>query len=87
MKLRMDVQKVIELKIGMKKLTIDQNKVLAEFCTNFAVAWLAVGMIPSILLGKDLAESKNILAASILWSGALLVFAIYLVRRKKRRGK
>ena len=58
----------------MKQLTVDQRKVLAEFFANFAVAWLATGIIGPVITKRNLSET-----------GFSLISAVLLV--KKEAGK
>lgn len=69
----------------MFKFSRDQKFLFAEFCGNFAVAWLAAGLIAPLFIGI---ESRNlfrlILASSFSWSGVLLIFMLYLVRGENK---
>lgn len=67
----------------MKKLSVGQAKVLAEFCGNFAVAWLATGVIVPFYLHKSFLE----FVGSAVWGGLfaviLLICALILAKRIK----
>lgn len=59
------------------KLSINQRKALAEFYGNFAVAWLATGVVAPYVSGQ-----VNIIAIpsavfSIIWAIFLLGFMLY----------
>jgi hypothetical protein len=65
----------------MDRLTLDQRKVLAEFCANFAVAWLAAGLVAPLVVGKTLAEiSKQGFLMSLGWGMFFVGSAAYLVK-------
>ena len=64
----------------MKGLVRDQRKVLAEFCSNFSVAWLAAGVIAPYVSGQALNRVGQSVAISVSWSSFSLIIAIYLTR-------
>ena len=66
-----------------KGLSFDQRKVLAEFCANFAVAWLAAGVITPYVAEKGLSEVIKPVGMSVFWAGFSLVFMLFLVKEKK----
>jgi len=58
----------------MKRLSSDQRRLLAEFCTNLGVAWLAAGIIvPLATRGVFLEVVKPGLIA-VAWTGFLIIF-------------
>jgi hypothetical protein len=67
------------------RLSKDQKYLLAEFCNNFAVAWLAAGVIVPSLTAKTLSEFSVPALQSAYWATILLFFMLYLTREKKGR--
>lgn len=65
------------------KLGLDQRKVLAEFCGNFAVAWLAAGVIGPIFTFTSAEAFIPNLVASLTWSAVLLTVMLSLTEKKK----
>lgn len=70
--------------VKMKKLSWDQRRALAEFCANFAVAWLAAGVIGPLVAGWNLSAMLRPATMSTLWAGVLLIIMLYLTRRSKK---
>lgn len=68
----------------MRKFTLDQRRSLAEFCGNFAVAWLAAGLIPSFVFGKVTYEIIKPVATSFVAAGGLLTIMLSLLKGGKR---
>lgn len=69
----------------MFKFSKDQKFLFAEFCGNFAVAWLAAGLIAPLFIGIENNDLfKLILTASLSWSGFLLIFMLYLGRGENK---
>jgi len=66
----------------MRKLSLDQRRSLAEFCGNFAVAWLTAGVIPSFILGKITLEVLKPMVTSIFTAGGLLTVMLSLLKSK-----
>lgn len=67
----------------MKQLNLDQRKALSEFCTNFAVAWLATGIIGPMLTRQFFNDIKYALPISLVWGIISLYSAVYLLKDKK----
>jgi len=67
----------------VKRLSLDQRRVLAEFCANFAVAWLAAGVVGPYVAGKSLLEVSKPAIFSVIWAGVLLIVMLYLTRGEK----
>jgi len=69
--------------ITRKRLSFKQKEKLAEFFTNFAVAWLATGLISPYVAGKSLAEGVKPAIMSLFWTWFSLTAMLYLVKEKK----
>lgn len=69
--------------MALGKLNLDQKKVLAEFCGNFAVAWLAAGVIGPVLTFTPAETLIPNLVASLVWSSILLAIMLSLTGRIK----
>jgi len=67
----------------MKRLSIGQQKTLAEFFTNTAVGWFSAGIIAPLFVGKHLNEFVLLGAWSIFLSSLFLVTAIILTKGVK----
>lgn len=68
------------MKLG--KLDINQRKALAEVCGNFAVAWLAAGVISPTFTFTPVETLVPNLIASLVWSTVLLTMMLSLTKRK-----
>lgn len=62
------------------KLSKSQKQVLAEFFGNFAVAWLAVGLIGPFFQEKSVSEAIKSGVISIAWSGLLIWGMLFLTK-------
>jgi len=71
----------------VRKLSLDQRRVLAEFCANFAVAWLAAGVIAPYVAGISFLEVIKPVAMSVFWAGFLVTLMLFLVKGGKGRRK
>ncbi|MGB9706968.1 MAG: hypothetical protein ACPLXP_02785 [Microgenomates group bacterium] len=67
----------------MRKLTVGQSKVLAEFCANFAVAWVTTGVVVPFFLRKGFIEFISSAVWGALFAAVLLIFALMLSRKVK----
>jgi len=67
------------------KLSLNQRKVLAEFCANFAVAWLAGGIIGPYVSGFNPNNIIQIVLTSVLSAGILMMLMLSLVRGDYRK--
>ncbi len=66
----------------METLITDQRKVLAEFCTNFAVVWSAAGIVAPLVAGGGFVEfTKPGPLMSVGWTLFFLGLGTFLVRR------
>lgn len=63
----------------MKKLSKDQRRALAEFSGNFAVAWLATGIIVPFITGGITIEGVKGAVLSLIWTGVLLKIMLSLL--------
>jgi len=68
----------------MERLTINQRKILAEFCANFAVAWLAAGIIGPVVAKREPSEIGFSVAISLIWGGLSLISGVLLVKETKQ---
>lgn len=68
----------------MKNLSEAQRLVLAEFCGNFAVAWLAAGIVGPIIVERTFIIAVKPVIMSIIWASMLLFVMLYLTRRIER---
>lgn len=66
----------------MRKFSRDQRIVTAEFLGNFAVAWLAAGLIVPVLQGDFSQEKLLGITMATSWSLALLIYMVYFVGEK-----
>lgn len=64
----------------MKRLSLDQRRALGEFCGNFAVAWLAAGVVGPYVTGKSFLEVSKSAIFSVIWAGVLLIVMLYLTK-------
>ena len=71
----------------MKKLTKDQRKLLAEFLGNFAVAWLAAGIIAPVMKGGIDTNDFTKIFFSITYSVILIFLMLNLVKPTKSINK
>lgn len=67
-----------------KGLSLKQKEKLADFCANFAVAWLAAGIITPYLAGKEFSQIIKSIGMSLFWAGFSLVFMLSLVKEEKK---
>jgi len=67
----------------MEQLSLNQRKALAEFCANFAVAWLAAGVIAPFVAGEYLLDIFSVIAMSVSWAGVSLAFMLFLTQGGK----
>lgn len=67
----------------MRKLTIGQVRVLAEFCANFAIAWLTTGIVMPFFLRKGIFEFMGSAVWGSLFGAILLIFALFLSKKIK----
>lgn len=68
----------------MKRLSFDQRRSLGEFCGNFAVAWLAAGIIPVFLTDRVTVEVIKQSALSVVLAGILLTVMLFLTKGGKK---
>lgn len=66
------------------KLSAGQKSGLAEFCTNFAVAWLTAGVIAPYISRQNFSEIFQIMIMSITLAGSLLSLMLYLTKEVKK---
>jgi hypothetical protein len=66
-------------------LTKDQRKSLADFCNNFAVAWLAGGLIGPFVTKARFEAAFQQSVASIALAGVLLAIMLYLTKGEKKK--
>lgn len=65
----------------MKKLSLSQRMILAEFISNFALAWLSFGLIGPIFTNiESISRFLMGLTIALLITFVSLLFAIRLVR-------
>ena len=67
----------------MNNLSRDQRKVLAEFFGNFAITWIAAGIIAPYISKQDLFKSPESLIISLVWA----VFSILAMLELTKGGK
>jgi hypothetical protein len=67
------------------RLSLNQRKVLAEFCANFAVAWLAGGIIGPYVSGLNPNNIIQIVLTSVLSAGILMMLMLSLVKGDYRK--
>jgi len=68
----------------MKGFSKDQRRALSEFCANFAVAWLAAGLVAPYAAGKTLEEASRSASMSVIWAGVLVVVMLFLTKGEKK---
>lgn len=66
------------------KLSAGQKSGLAEFCTNFAVAWLTAGIVAQYVSGQNFVDFWKIALLSGLYAGFLLMIMLLLMRGVKK---
>ena len=66
----------------MGALTKDQRKLLGEFCVNFAIAWLSVGLIAPLLSFSYTQLTLVSLSFSVTIGGMFLNLGVLLVKGK-----
>ena len=64
----------------MRKLSNDQRRLLAEFCTNLGVAWLAAGIIVPLATSRVFSEVVKPGLIAVSWTGFLIIFSLYLIK-------
>jgi len=64
----------------VKQLSLDQRRALGEFCGNFAVAWLAAGIIPVFLIDRVTLEVIKQSSLSVILAGTLLTVMLFLTK-------
>jgi len=64
----------------MKKLSNEQRRLLAEFCTNLGVTWLAAGIIVPLATGGVFLEVVKPGLVAVSWTGFLIIFSLYLIK-------
>jgi len=67
------------------KLSLNQRKVLAEFCANFAVAWLAGGIIGPYVSEFNPKNIIQIVLTSVVSAGILMMLMLSLVKGDYRK--
>jgi len=60
-----------------EKLSLNQRKALGEFCANFAVAWLAGGIVGPYISGQITEKAISTAVTSIIWATVLLGIMLY----------
>jgi hypothetical protein len=65
-----------------KGLSQKQKEKLAEFCANFAVAWLAAGLIGPYFAKESLEIVLRSASTAILMAGFLLMLMLSLIKEK-----
>lgn len=65
----------------MRKLSVGQKKVLADFLASSAVAWLTVGIITPII-SNDVSAIETVVLG-IIFAAWFLLVALYLTRNVK----
>lgn len=66
------------------KLSPGQKAGLAEFCTNFSVAWLTAGIVGPYISGQNFTNSWQIIVISSSWAGFFLTAMLSLTRGLKQ---
>lgn len=64
----------------MRKLSVGQKKILAEFLANGAVAWLTIGVVTPIFGEISFENIAGSILLAMVVSGGFLMLAIYLMR-------
>ena len=64
----------------MKKLSKDQRRLLAEFCANLGIAWLAAGIIAPLVTDRVFSEVVKPGLIAVSWTGFLIIFSLYLLK-------
>jgi|GEM_PF-1854747 len=67
----------------MKRLSVGQQKTLADFFTNTAVGWFSAGIIAPLFVGKRMGEFITLGAWGILLASLFLATAIILTKGVK----
>jgi hypothetical protein len=66
----------------MLRLSINQRRLLAEFCANFAVAWFVAGTITPLF--SETNQIKETIITGVSWGSVLLILGISLVGGRKK---
>ena len=79
-----DKNGILKLKLfpSMKKISVGQKKLIAEFLANIGVAWFAAGVISIFISGT---ENPKEIFFSIIW-GLVLSFAFLLIAASLLKG-
>jgi len=67
----------------MKELSKNQRGLLAEFCANLGVAWLAAGIIAPLVIGRVFSEVVKSGLMAVSWTGFLIIFSLHLLKGAK----
>lgn len=69
----------------MEKLAREQRRLLADFCSNFAIAWFAAGLVAPIFTGKSFEEINKSVIAAIVLGGVFLLIGVSLIKEGARK--
>ena len=70
-------------KHAMKRLSVGQQKTLADFFTNTAVGWFSAGIIAPLFVGKRMEEFFTLGAWGILLASLFLMSAVVIMKGVK----
>ena len=69
----------------MKNLTKEQRVVFAEFLGNFAVAWLAAGLIAPFVTKEELGKVIQQSLIPVMLATVLLITMLYLTKGRMKK--
>lgn len=69
----------------MGNLSNEQKKLLADFCSNFSIAWFAGGLIAPLLTKQPLEQIGKSIISAIILGGTFLITGLSLVKGGKKK--